>query len=59
MRLISKFKKQTKESFKGVASDIMQLAVMQDEIIERHNGLADDYERLKRHIAKQRAVGCS
>lgn len=51
MRLISKFKKQTKESFKGVASDIMQLAVMQDEIIERHNGLADDYARLKRHIS--------
>lgn len=51
MRLISKFKKQTKESFKGVASDIMQLAVMQDEIIERYNGLADDYARLKRHIS--------
>lgn len=51
MRLISKFKKQTKESFKGVASDIVQLAVMQDEIIERHNGLADDYARLKRHIS--------
>lgn len=51
MWLISKFKKQTKESFKGVASDIMQLAVKQGEIIEKYNGLADDYARLKRHIS--------
>ena len=57
MWIRNKFKKQTKESFKGVASDIMQLAVMQDEIIERHNGLADDYARLKRHISNNGLVG--
>ena len=51
MRLISKFKKQTEENFKGAANDIMQLDTMQDEIIKQHNGLVDDYTRLKRHIS--------